>query len=394
MEIPANPLWILTKLLDAGYAAYVVGGCVRDALLGIVPNDWDICTAASPDEIKAVFAGCKTIDVGIRHGTVAIALDNIPYEVTTFRTDGTYADHRRPDSVRFVTDVKEDLLRRDFTVNAMAYNPTVGLVDICGGQADLKNKVLRTVGNADKRFGEDALRMMRCLRFAATYGFEIHRETASAVVRGKDALANIAVERLNMEFSKLLCGMGAGGILAAYKQVLLVFLPELGAVCHSVYRDCTDLIANTPAILPMRLAVLFSFLPQEQLVGLLKRLKYSNRVTQDTVQYHGFTKPLPVTRTGVKLLLWEMGVDALERVLVLKQLSGENVDYVKQVLNQVKKNGECFTIQDLALDGGTLAAMGYRGKEISGTLQALLLLVIEEKAENTRECLIRQLDLL
>ena len=225
INLPDGASAILMALQSHGFDAYMVGGCVRDSLLGKEPKDWDICTSALPSQVEEIFSGFRVLETGIEHGTVTVLMDDGQYEVTTFRTDGAYSDFRRPDSVSFVSDIKEDLARRDFTVNAMAYNQQ-GLLDLYGGRDDIQNKVISCVGNADERFGEDALRMMRALRFAAVYGFTIAPETARSIHRNKDLLNHIAVERINVELCKLLLGSYSLQILLDYSDVMSVIIPE------------------------------------------------------------------------------------------------------------------------------------------------------------------------
>lgn len=219
---------ILRRLRAAGYDAYLVGGCVRDSLLGREPHDWDVATSATPEEMKRVFAGSAVYDTGVKHGTLTVvAGDGQPYEVTTFRTEGRYSDGRRPDSVAFVRDLREDVSRRDFTVNAMAYSEETGLVDYFGGSEDLGRRLIRCVGNADERFNEDALRILRALRFASAYGFSIEAETAAAIHRNARLLDRIAQERIREELCRLLLGDGVLAVLLAYSDVMAVIIPEL-----------------------------------------------------------------------------------------------------------------------------------------------------------------------
>lgn len=388
MKLPENPAFLLNQLLKAGFDAYVVGGCVRDALLSLEPKDWDICTSARPEEIKQVFSAFKTIDIGMKHGTVAVILEGEPYEITTFRTDGSYHDSRRPDSVQFVRGVKEDLLRRDFTVNAMAYNEKKGLVDVCGGREDLNQRILRTVGEADVRFGEDALRIMRCLRFAATYGFQIEAETAASVFKNKELLRRISVERVNAEFSKLLCGSWTEGILCQYQEVLAVFLPELHKVDEQAYRRAVALAGQAPAVLSARLAAFFSPLSKEELPSILRRMKYSNEIIADTAAYSRFSQPLPKNKIELKLLLSDIGFDSFDKMLALKEALGENVSFARDMAERVRQGGECIAIKDLAVNGEDLSKEGYSGREIGHALAALLEGVIKEEAENSKTALL------
>ena len=227
MKIPQNANLIIHRLQNAGFEAFAVGGCVRDSLLGLTPHDWDICTSAKPEQIKACFEDFNTIDIGIKHGTVAIIVDKEPFEVTTYRVDGEYRDNRHPESVTFTSNLREDLARRDFTVNAIAYNEEYGIADFYGGESDLKNRLIRCVGNPDERFREDALRILRALRFASCYRFSIENETAAAIHRNSGLLNNIASERIQSELVRLLCGDGAEDILNEFRDVFAVFIPEL-----------------------------------------------------------------------------------------------------------------------------------------------------------------------
>ena len=227
IKLPKSVELILSKLNNCGYEAYIVGGCVRDSIIGTTPHDWDICTSALPEQVMEVFEGYKIIPTGLKHGTVTIIIDDAQYEVTTYRIDGKYEDNRHPKEVSFTSDLKEDLSRRDFTINAMAYNPSIGLVDYFGGKKDIRKKLIKCVGNPDERFNEDALRIMRTLRFASTYGFVITEETSSAVHCNVALLNNIAKERINTELCKLLCGEGVLEILLNYNDVISTIIPEL-----------------------------------------------------------------------------------------------------------------------------------------------------------------------
>lgn len=228
ITLPDGAAVIVSTLQSNGFDAYVVGGCVRDSLLGIRPKDWDICTSAVPTQVEAVFSGNRVLETGIQHGTVTVFMDDGQYEVTTFRTDGAYSDYRRPDTVEFVSDVKEDLSRRDFTMNALAYNQN-GLLDLYDGYSDIQNRVVSCVGKADDRFNEDALRIMRALRFASVYGFSIAKDTRLAIHRNKELLKHIAMERINVELCKLLQGDYSLQILLEYSDVMAVIIPEFEA---------------------------------------------------------------------------------------------------------------------------------------------------------------------
>ena len=227
LTLPAPVSDLLGRLTRAGFSAYVVGGCVRDSLLGLEPHDWDICTSALPDQMQEVFRDDRTVDTGLKHGTLMVIVDHEPYEVTTFRVDGDYTDHRHPDSVVFVDDLTKDLARRDFTVNAMAWSPDAGLQDPFAGQQDLSANLIRCVGKPEQRFEEDALRVLRALRFASVYDFAIEPDTASAIRKKAPDLKLVAGERIREELLKLLCGKAAGRILREYPEVLAEIIPEI-----------------------------------------------------------------------------------------------------------------------------------------------------------------------
>ena len=266
LTIPAGADFILRRLMENGFDAYVVGGCVRDSLLGLFPHDWDICTSARPEQMQAVFADCRVIETGLKHGTLTVLHDRIPYEVTTFRVDGGYTDHRHPDSVSFVSNVVDDLARRDFTVNAMAWNPQTGLVDAFHGQEDLRAGIIRAVGDPKTRFTEDALRILRALRFASVYGFRIDDATSQAAHDLRHTLTDVAAERIRVELAKLLCGQGAADILRAYPDVLFVLLPQLRAMHgfdqhnphhrYDVWEHTLRALPHIPPTETLRLAIL------------------------------------------------------------------------------------------------------------------------------------------
>ncbi|MBP1758855.1 MAG: hypothetical protein H6Q61_1104, partial [Firmicutes bacterium] len=217
----------LEKLDEAGYEAYLVGGCVRDFLTGKTPHDYDLATNARPEEVKEVFSFCRVINTGIRHGTVTVVLEGLPIQVTTYRREGTYSDSRRPDSVEFVGSLEEDLGRRDFTINAMAWNPQRGLVDLFGGRRDIDQGIIRCVGDPDIRFQEDALRMLRALRFASNLRFALEPDTEEALYRRKEGILQVASERITTELNQMICGQAAGAVLLQYVEILAVAIPEL-----------------------------------------------------------------------------------------------------------------------------------------------------------------------
>lgn len=243
MQIPQNILYILDKLEQAGYEAFIVGGCVRDGLMGAAPNDFDVTTSALPEETMQVFSDHKVIETGIKHGTVTVLCEGEPIEITTYRIDGEYADGRHPDEVRFSRSIEEDIARRDFTMNGIAYSPKRGLLDVYGGAEDIRRGIIRCIGDPDKRFNEDALRILRALRFSSVLGFDIEDNTAQSIRDNKCLLSRISGERIFSELKKLLCGANVGAVMRAFPEVLAEIIPELspciGYEQHSRYHAFT-----------------------------------------------------------------------------------------------------------------------------------------------------------
>lgn len=432
ITIPKEVQIILEQLNQAGHTAYAVGGCVRDSLLGITPLDWDVCTSALPVETKNVFRKNHVIETGIKHGTITVRLNHQSYEVTTFRKDGVYTDYRHPKKVEFVSDINDDLSRRDFTVNAMAYHPKVGLVDIFQGQIDLNNRMIRCVGDGKKRFQEDALRIMRGLRFAAVYGFSMEEKTKEAMFHCKDLLSKIAVERIQVEFNKLLVGDAAESILLEYRDIFAQIIPEFIPMFdmdqktphHSldVWEHTVKSLGCADKILIVRLAVLFHDIGKPQTffvdkegsghfyshatVGeslcekILRRLKYDNKTINsvtELVRCHDVQ--IESTPKAVKKQLNKLGAEQFERLLLVKEADVKTTNHAQDKLNKIEKlrsiyqavleENSCFSLKDLAITGADLIACGIpKGKRIGETLQELLELVIENQLENTKECLL------
>lgn len=425
----------IEKLERAGYEAYAVGGCVRDAILGKIPNDWDITTSAKPDETAAVFADYRTIETGVKHGTLTVLMDGIPLEITTFRSDGVYLDHRHPKEVRFSDSLSEDLKRRDFTVNAMAYNERIGLVDLFGGQSDLENHVIRTVGDANARLEEDGLRILRGLRFASVLGFEIDADTARAIHEKRELLKAISAERIREEFCKLICGRNAVPILREYADVFGVFLPELTACmgvdqntkyhCYDVFEHLLHALeANDGKDLTLRLAILFHDVgkpetySEDELGGhfyghgeksaelcekILQRLRFDRRTAEDTLALVSMHDRVPTAdKKSVKRLMAKMSEENILRLLEVKRCDrmAHAPDYrtlssdlfeIPRVIEEIKAENACFSLRNLAVNGKDLQSIGIRpGKELGAILESLLEQVIDEKLPNERERLLEQ----
>lgn len=432
--LPTEVESIITHLHNFGYESYVVGGCVRDSILGKIPHDWDICTDATPDIVMKLFADYNVVPTGLQHGTVTVVINHMPYEITTFRIDGDYSDNRRPDKVEFTTDIVEDLSRRDFTINAMAYNPTIGLIDPFHGLNDIQNKLIRCVGNADDRFNEDALRIMRALRFASTYGFVINEDTSSAVHCNVALLNNIAKERINTELCKLLCGQGVLDILLNYSDVIATIIPELKPCIgfnqnnryhqYTVYDHIAHAVSNyTGSDIVVKVALLLHDIgkptcytedengghfhghgvPSSQLAKqVVERLRFDNRAQQDIVElvlYHDAI--LDSTVKVAKRWLNKIGEQQLFRLLdirmadILAHTEGTQASRIERcvtlrtLVNDVLVTRQCFQLKDMAVNGSDLIREGMKqGKVIGEVLNWLLEMVINGEVENEKEKLL------
>ncbi|MBO5105768.1 MAG: HD domain-containing protein [Clostridia bacterium] len=432
--LPPQVEFALNKLNFAGYEAYIVGGCVRDILRGEAPSDYDITTSAEPEQTKAVFKGERIIETGLKHGTVTLIKDGTPLEITTYRIDGDYTDNRRPNSVKFTKTLTEDLARRDFTINAMAYSKKTGVVDAFGGQEDLKNGLIRSVGDADHRFNEDALRIMRALRFASVLGFKIENETKKSIIKNRNLLNNISVERIATELVKLLCGKNAKDIILEYYKVLEVILPEIKGMqgfdqknrwhIYDILNHTALTVQNSPATPVFRLTALLhdcgkvdTFFVDDNGVGhfyghpevsnkkaqtTLKRLKIDN-ATSDTVltliKCHDM--PIEPTKPAVKKVLNRLSPDIFFKLLDVKRADNlaQNLELTKDVLvtidniekiaKEIINSGECFSLKDLAIGGNDLINVGIpAGKELGKALDFLLDAVMNEKVENEKQALL------
>ncbi len=432
---------LLQQLNAAGFAAYAVGGCVRDSLLGQEPKDWDICTSALPEQIMEVFSELHCIPTGLAYGTVTVRYEGESYEVTTFRKELGYSDSRHPDGVRFLNSLKEDLARRDFTVNAMAADQNGQVTDLFGGRADLEQGLIRCVGEARERFAEDALRMLRALRFAARFGFSMEEKTAEAIHEQKERLLHVAPERLRKELSGLLCGRDAVPILDRFSDVVFLLIPELAdskGFRQFNYHHALDVwqhslltLSSIPATEPLRLAALLHdigkpscFHFDKYLVGhfyghaklscayaqrILRRLRYDND-TIDTVctliRCHD-TPLMPRPKDGgsrektLRRLLGRLGQERLLQLIELKRadrLGKGNVDAaqvdaqineIRALLQGILEQALCVRQDQLAVNGRDLMALGMApGPEMGQLLRQMLDAVIEGDLNNDREVLV------
>ena len=431
--IPREVQDVLQKLNEAGYEGYLVGGCVRDMLLGKVPHDWDITTSALPEETMALFAHFA-IPTGLQHGTVTVRSGGLSCEVTTYRTDGDYSDHRRPDGVTFTRSLREDLARRDFTVNAMAMGADGTVHDDFGGQEDLQKGILRCVGAPKQRFSEDALRILRALRFSATLGFPIEEETKAALIELKDDLSYVAAERIREELTKLLQGQDVERVLNDFPQVVGVVIPEmLPAVgfdqrnCHhylDVWQHTVRAVAasqNDPII---RWAMLLHdlgkpsvFTMDEEGVGhffghahvsediartVCQRLRFDNRSAQrivTLVAYHD--RPVALTEKAMTRLLRQIGVENAYALCNVKRADNlaQHPDYhgrqavldeAEALITRIVESDKCFSLRQLAVDGNDMLSLGLRGQEIGQALELLLSAVMDGELPNEKEALMAE----
>lgn len=393
IDIPGYVIRILNILEESGFEAYTVGGCVRDSFLGKTPSDWDITTSALPEKVLDLFSAFITIPTGLKHGTVTVIIDGNPVEITTYRIDGEYTDCRHPESVAFSSKLSDDLSRRDFTINAMAYSPSKGLKDPYNGQKDLTGKLLRCVGNAAKRFNEDALRIMRALRFAATLNFGIEDDTVKAIRRCAPLLENIAKERICSELSKLLLAENPESILLDYKNIFFDVLGIEHSVSDSVWTKNCKAVSLAAPNLPLRLALMLNGLPSSDA---LRHLKFSNATkrTAETI-LKGLAAEILPDKTAIKKQLREFGADNMDYIIKGKSaLSGgtENfryIEYIEKTISDIKASNECYLISQLAINGQDLLEnFDIQGQEIGNTLEMLLDAVIYEKCENTKDSLL------
>ena len=434
MEIPENVRAVLNTLESAGHEAWCVGGCVRDALLGQSPGDWDVTTSALPEETLTAF-GPRALPTGLKHGTVTVKTPEGLVEVTTFRIDGAYRDHRRPESVAFTRSLDEDLARRDFTVNAMARNLRGEVRDPFGGREDLRRGILRCVGDPDRRFQEDALRILRGLRFAAALGLEIEPGTAAALRRNREGLADVAAERIQTELFKLLPGKCAAEVLRGYPEVFGVFWPELLPMvgfgqrnrhhCYDVWEHTLHALAAVPEDLVLRCTMLLhdvgkpdSFTLDEQSVGhfyghpavsreladrMLRRLKCGTEFRETVVrlvEWHD--KDIPRTDKSIGRALRLLGEEDLRRLILVKRADNlgqapaywdrqKELDKAEGILDKLLAEDACFSLKQLAVNGRDLLALGLSGPAVGAALEELLGKVTDGTLPNEREVLLEAL---
>ena len=434
IKLPEAVEIAINKLKAAGHEAYIVGGCVRDALRGVEPHDYDMTTSALPEETKEILSEYRIIETGMKHGTVTALIDGEPLEITTFRVDGAYSDHRRPEEVTFTRSLREDVARRDFTVNAMAYSPETGVMDFWGGREDLEKGIIRAVGEPDRRFNEDALRIMRAARFASVLDFEIDKATSESMIRNRGLLNSISAERINVELSKLLLGDGCERILTEYAVILTEIIPELAPVVgfdqrnyhhiYDVYTHIVKAVVSCPKDRNVRMAALLHDVgkPDTFSIGadgvghfyghseksveiaenVLTRLKFDNASKNEILTLIKYHDPvIPVKRSAVGRWARRLGMDTLFKLLDLKAADNmaqapefidrlKGYDEIREIANEMIAENACFSLRDLAVNGGDLIkSAGFTaGKAVGEALSALLDAVISEELPNDREVLL------
>ncbi len=432
INLPEKVKYIIDRITEAGYEAYAVGGCVRDSILGREPDDWDITTSAKPQQIKALFR--RTVDTGIAHGTVTVMLDREGYEVTTYRIDGEYEDHRHPREVVFTSQLVEDLRRRDFTINAMAYNESAGLVDAFDGMGDIRRGMIRCVGCARERFTEDALRILRALRFSAQLGYEIQEDTEEAIRELAPSLAAISAERIQTELVKLLLSHHPDYLRQAYDMgVTAVILPELDRCmktpqnhphhCYTVGEHILHSLLEVPAARDLRLAMLLHDIAKPLTLEtdsrgithfyghptvsaglaeeILRRLRFDNETivtVRRLVEFHDYGNNVELTPVIVRRAMNRIGEDIFSKFLLVKRADImaqslyqrreklEAVEAWDRQYREIVARRQCVSLKDLALRGRDLIAAGMKpGPELGAVLQQMLEHVLEEPEDNTRE---------
>lgn len=434
MQISSKAKIVINTLADAGFSTYVVGGCVRDYFLGNQTSDTDITTSAKPCEVKKILAdkNIKVVETGLKHGTVTAVIDKTPLEITTFRADGEYRDSRHPQSVEFVADVEQDLKRRDFTVNAMAYNDERGLVDLFGGREDIENRIIRTVGEPDVRFKEDALRIMRALRFSSVLGFEIEEKTKKSIFDNMYLLENISAERIFSELSKLLCGKNVLNVLNEFRQVIGVIIPQLipSFNCaqntpwhtYTVYEHIIHSVDFAPRDPVIRLTMLLHDIGKPSVkrtdengrdhfkthadagekiaAEVLSKLKVSNNIYNKVttlIKYHQSVENV----NDVKIKHWfnkigeeytlslfdvriaDLKAHNLGKKEVLFEI--ERLMSLEEEAKMIIKRREPYKISELAVNGHDLISLGFSGREIGDKLSEILTLVMDGRLKNTKK---------
>ena len=434
ITLPSAIEYVLSTLENNGYECFIVGGCVRDFLMGKMPHDYDVTTSATPEQIKECFKCHKVIETGIKHGTITVVINGENIEITTYRIDGDYKDNRHPEQVEFSKNIEDDVKRRDFTINSIAYNPRSGFVDLFNGRTDIENGVITCVGNADERFNEDALRILRALRFASVLGFDISYETSDSIHKNKALIGNVSMERIWIEFKKLICGINAHKVFLEYVDVIGVFIPEILKTvgfeqnnpyhCYDVFEHTVNAVKNAPDDVIIRLAAFFHdigkpcvYSQDENGVGhfyshgkvseeianaALTRLRCDNFTKEKVcmlVKYHD--RPIELNERAIKKLLTKLSFEDVRSLLVLKRcdtlaqspdIHNERcayLDKIGELVDKIEADDACLSLHSLSIDGNDMKLLGIReGRAIGELLDLVLDSVINEKLPNEKDALL------
>ena len=400
---------IIDRIYESGYEAFIVGGCIRDCILGITPNDYDITTNATPNKIMDIFKEFKLIKNGIKHGTVGILIDGDIYEITTYRIESGYEDSRRPKSIEFTSNIVDDLKRRDFTINAMAYNDKKGLIDEFGGIVDLKNRVIKTVGNPEKRFNEDGLRIIRAIRFSSKLGFNIEDKTLNSIYKNYHIVKNISIERITDEINKIITSKNPQNIILLYKTKIF----EILGIYYNFNNDNYLRLEKQLKIISLIDEIEYKLLLLQYIISneakdynnrnyIVNILIYPNKVKDDInnlIEYM-YIDESNLNKIDIKYILNKIGYSKFEKILNLKNIHystsyNKKSKYIKQCTNLLKdiiNNKECYTIKDLKVNGNDLKELGYKGNEIGNNLNYLLEEVIKNTNLNSKKLLIKKLN--
>ena len=402
INLPPKVRYIINKIYQNNYEAYIVGGCVRDAILGFEPNDYDITTSASPNTIQEIFKDFKCIETGIEHGTVSVLMEDEIFEITTYRIEGEYKDHRRPDKVDFTDRLEEDLKRRDFTINAMAYNEKKGLIDLFGGKEDLNNKIIKTVGNPYDRFNEDGLRMIRAIRFSSKLNFTIEKETLKAIYDKSFIINNISLERITDEFTKIILSDKPENIKYLFETKLLKYLnisneDDIGKL-KQFYNEIV-ILKKINKNLEKRLALLDYIIEKNNIncKSFCNELIYSKKVIKNHNIILTLLKNIEIdhlNKVEIKKILSGVDRNLLEEYLDISRIiydKEKKVDEIIDILSEIEENNECYIIKNLKVNGRDIMSLGYKNKEVGEVLNYLLEIVIEDYTLNKKDVLIKKI---
>lgn len=402
INLPPKVRYIINKIYENNYEAYIVGGCVRDAILGFEPNDYDITTSASPNTIQEIFKDFKCIETGIEHGTVSVVIEDEIFEITTYRIEGEYKDHRRPDKVDFTDRLEEDLKRRDFTINAMAYNEKKGLIDLFGGKEDLNNKIIKTVGNPYDRFNEDGLRMIRAIRFSSKLNFTIEKETLKAIYDKSFIINNISLERITDEFTKIILSDKPENIKYLFETKLLKYLNisnEDNIDKLTQFYNEIIILNKINKNLEKRLALLDYIIEKNNIncKSFCNELIYSKKIIKNHNIILTLLKNIEIdhlNKVEIKKILSGVDRNLLEEYLDISGIiydKEKKVDEIIDILSEIEENNECYIIKNLKVNGRDIMSLGYKNKEVGEVLNYLLEIVIEDYTLNKKDVLIKKI---